>query len=188
MREAKVKLESLTPLSWSRYHDTPKNPNESAKDYEERTWRERMHIDDSGQVFIPPMALKNALVEYAKFSGKKVTGRGNATWTKHFEAGGQVMDRIETGVHKDQLEVERLFVPADGVKGGPKRVHKCFPLIRKWASSVSVYIVDPTITKDVLQEFLTGAGRFIGLGRFRFRNGGYYGGFSATITEWGEDE
>lgn len=95
-----------------------------------------------------------------------------------------VMDRILLSVHKSEVESEEFFVPSDGRRGGGSRVLKRFPLIRKWASTATVYILDETITREVLQLHLEGAGSFIGVGRFRPRNNGFYGRFLAEIVSF----
>src|SRR5438093_1208904 len=79
-------LKSTSPLSFSRYYaqELPKKDKESAADFEERTWRNRLHVTDDGFVLIPPFAFKNCLDSAAKYLGKQIPGRGKATFTKHF--------------------------------------------------------------------------------------------------------
>ena len=94
MYQVITKLKSATPYSQSRHYLTDKKPKESAKDYEERTWRDRMHVNDDGYVFIPPMSFKNCLDECAKYLSKQIPGKGKSTYTKHVEAGVLVMDPL----------------------------------------------------------------------------------------------
>jgi len=49
-------------------------------------------------------------------------------------------------------------IPADGMPGGAKRVMKCFPVIDEWDGEVCFAVVDETVTKDILEEFLEVAG------------------------------
>ena len=42
------------------------------------------------------------------------------------------------------------------------------------------YIIDDAITGDVFKYHLQQAGSFIGIGRFRPRNNGFYGRFKVT--------
>jgi hypothetical protein len=146
-----------------------------------------MHMNDQGNVVIPPMALKNCIAEAAKFLGMQIPGKGKATYTKHFEAGVMVTDCIDLGIKADEVPGEWLFVPSDGKRGGGSRVEKCFPKIDKWSGTVTFYVMDETITKDVFEKVLTEAGKFIGLGRFRPRNNGYYGRFTPVKFEWLEE-
>ena len=188
MHIAKVTLESNSPYSQSRAYTTPKEPKESPADYEDRTWRDRLHADENGVVFIPQMAFKNCLSEVAKFLGRQIPGKGKSTYTKHFEAGILVLDSLMLGVKKEDVERETLYVPSDGVRGSGKRVYKHFPLIRHWSGDVTFYVIDDTITEDVFTEHIREAGQVIGLGRFRPRNNGFYGRFTVKAVKWQKQE
>jgi hypothetical protein len=185
MREAVATLKSASPYSQSRYYYTEKLDKENHADYEKRTWRDRLHANKDGFVFIPPMAFKNCLSEAAKYLSIQIPGKGKATYTKHFEAGVLCMDPLVLPIKKDDVEGEWLHVPSDGRRGGTKRVEKCFPVIHEWSGDVIFHILDNTITEDVFENHLTQAGQFIGLGRFRPRNNGYYGRFSVEDIVWG---
>lgn len=184
MKTATATLKSVSPYSQSRHYTTPKLDKENAKDYESRTWRDRMHTTPTGNVFIPPMALKNCISEAAKFLSIQVPGKGKATYTKHIEAGVLVTDQITLPIKKDDVPGEWLFVPADGVRGSGKRVEKCFPVIQEWAGDAVFYILDDTVTKEVFATILQQAGMFIGIGRFRPRNNGFYGRFNVEKIKW----
>lgn len=184
MRLATVELESLSPYSQSRYIDVPKLKKENHDDYEKRTWRERLHSDADGNVVMPPMAFKNCLSEVAKYLSVKIPGKQNSTYTKHFEAGVMVIEGITLAVKKDDVPGEWLFVPPDGKRGGSKRVKKCFPVIHTWKGNLSVHVLDETITPEVFEQHLSEAGNFIGIGRFRPRNNGYYGRFKVNKVTW----
>ena len=135
-------------------------------------------------MFIPPMAFKNCLSEVAKFLGIQIPGKGKATYTKHFEAGILVIDSAYIGIHKDDVVCENLFLPSDGVRGSGKRVVKSYPLIPEWECRVVVYVTDDTISEDVFRYHLEQAGTFIGVGRFRPRQNGYYGRFTVIGIDW----
>ena len=172
-------LKSTSPLSFSRYYaqEVPKKDKESAADFEERTWRHRLHVTDDGFVLIPPFAFKNCLDSAAKYLGKQIPGRGKTTYTKHFVSGVLVMDPLLLPMKKAEVKGEWRHVPADGTPGGSKRVMKCFPVIPKWEGEVEIHVLDDTITQEVLEEHLVQAGQFIGLGSFRPENRGIYGRF-----------
>jgi hypothetical protein len=145
---------------------------------------EHAHVDGEGHIFIPQMAFKNALSEAAKFISMPVKGRGKATYTKHIEAGVMVEDNLTLPITRDTLESERLFLPADGRRGGGKRVWKQYPLIREWGGEVVWLILDETITEDVFRQHVEAAGQYIGIGRFRPRNNGFYGRFRLEKMKW----
>jgi hypothetical protein len=187
MNTAIARLENMTgsPYSQSRYIQVEKKSKETSADYEERTWRERLHAMEDGTVYIPPMAFKNCVSAVAKYLGKQIPGKGKATYTKHFEAGILVLDPLLlTPLKRDDVPGEWLHVPSDGRRGGPKRVMKCFPRIDKWGGDVTFLILDETITEEVFLEHLNEAGNFIGIGRFRPINNGYYGRFSVKSLKW----
>ena len=184
MRTAIVKMHSISPYSQSKHYDVPKLDKEIPKDYEARTWRERMHVNKDGHVFIPPMAFKNCLSECAKFLSIQIPGKGKATYTKHIEAGVLVTEPLVLPIKKEDADCEWLFVPSDGRRGGGTRVNKCFPLIREWEGEVTFYILDETVTEDVFKLHIEEAGKFIGIGRFRPRNNGFYGRFEVEDIAW----
>ena len=184
MKTAIVKLKSASPYSQSKHYETEKLAKEIPKDYEARTWRDRLHTTESGEVFIPPMSFKNCLSEAAKFLGIQIPGKGKSTYTKHFEAGVLVTDALMLGINAKDVKGEWLFVPSDGVRGSGKRVTKCFPIIHEWAGVVTFHILDETVTEEVFTNHLKQAGAFIGIGRFRPRNNGFYGRFAVEGVTW----
>lgn len=188
MIKATVHLESVSPYSPSRMHDTPKLEKEGWDDHEKRTWREKAHTDENGQIFLPPMGFKLCLAECAKFISEQIPGKGKATWTKHFEAGVLCMEPLVLPVKKDEVKGEWFNMNSDGKRGSGKRVRRCFPVIPEWKGSVNFYVIDRTITEKVFKHHMEEAGKFIGVGRFRPRNGGFYGRFKVTGLEWSETD
>ncbi len=185
MKAAICELESTSPYSQSKFYQTEKLPKERPDDYEARTWRDRLHVNEEGKVFIPPMAFKNCLSSAAKYLGIQIPGKGKATFTKHIEAGVIVTEGLALQVKKEEVPGEWFFVPADGKRGGGKRVRKCFPIILSWKGEVTFYIIDETITENVFRQHLEESGKFIGIGRFRPQNNGFYGRFRVNEIAWG---
>lgn len=188
MITAHATLRSLSPYSQSRAHVTPHLDKETADAFEQRTWKERLHTDTDGQVYIPHSAFKNCLSEAAKYLSLQIPGKGKSTYTKHFEAGVMVLAPMKLGIHKDQVEGEVLYLNADGVRGSGKRVWRTMPLIREWAGDIEFLIVDPMVTEDVFRKVLDEAGRLIGIGRYRPRNNGIYGRFAIDRLVWADSE
>lgn len=183
MRVFVAKLRSTTPYSQSRFHQTPKLDKENSQDYETRTWRERMHTNEKGFITIPPMAFKNCLRDAAQFLSMQIPGKGKSTYSKHFQAGILVVDETVLKVKAKDVEGEWLHVPSDGRQGGTTRVLKCFGKIPKWEAEVKFYALDDVITLPVFKKHLEEAGSLIGIGRFRPRNGGYYGRFEVLSVK-----
>lgn len=184
MKTAIVVLKGTSPYSQTRFHNTPKLAGESHDDYRKRTWREFAHFDKHGQLFIPPMAFKNALTAAAKYMGRKIPGKGNATWTKKFEAGILVTETIGLGVHKDKLEPIDLFLPSDGVRGSGSRVMKTYPTLPEWKGTATFTILDDSIDEQTFIDHLREAGKFIGIGFFRPERNGHWGRFEVVSHKW----
>lgn len=186
MKIVTASVEGISPYSQNRSYDVEHLQGEGFEDYEKRTWRHRLHTDAQGGVYIPPMAYKNALAETAKFLSLGIPGKGKSTYTKHFEAGVLAVEPAPLGINASEVEYERLFVPADGRAGSGKRVHKYFPVIPAgWKAEFNFMVFDETVlqtwppTGETVFEFvLQRCGQFVGLGRFRPRNRGFYGRFA----------
>lgn len=188
MNIAIATLQSLTPYSQSRYHNTDKKGKETPQDYEKRTWREKLHVTPEDSVFIPPMTFKNCLSSAAKFRGDTIPGRGKRTYTKLFESNSFVFEGLDLGIKKADVESEELFLPSDGQRGGGRRVMKTFPIIHDWSGKVTFHINNEQITEEVFRTHLEEAGSSIGIGRFRPENNGYYGRFEVADLEWIEKD
>lgn len=184
MKTASVLVEGISPYSQARYHNTEKLPKELNKDYEARTWRNRLHINDDGYVFIPPMSFKLCLGDAARFTSLQIPGKGKSTYTKHFASGVLIAEALILPTKAEDVCGDWVLVPSDGMRGGTKRVEKRFPVIKEWGGEINIYILDELITKDVLQEHLTIAGSFIGIGRWRPQKEGIYGRFKATVRSF----
>jgi len=181
MKVATVQLKSMASYSQGRYHDTEKLNKESHADYEERTWRNKLHVNKDGFVFIPAMAFKNCISECAKYLSIQIPGKGKATYTKHFDAGVIVSDALVLDTKAEDVECERLFIPNPGTTS---RVKKSFPIIHEWSGEVKFFILDETITEKVFTDHLKQAGQFIGIGRWRPRNRGLYGRFTVESVDF----
>ena len=179
-----VTFESTAPYSQSRMHDTPKLPKELADAYEQRTWREKCNVNEAGEIVVPAMAFKQALDTVARRLGETIPGKGKATFTKHFVGGVLCAADLNTGVNKDDVPAVTINANSDGVRGSGKRVKRTFPQITKWSGQTQFMIVDDTVTKDLFERYITEAGKFIGVGRFRPENGGMNGRFKPTKFEW----
>lgn len=195
MKVYRASLVSASNLSFSKFYRVEAMPKESPDAYEARTWRERLHYDDKGHVYIPAMMQKNCLAGIAQYLGETIKGRGKRTWTKIFESGlicpfnSHLFDENGANISKDDVQPEWLFVPSNGRRGGETRVEKCFPLIKYWEADWIIQVVDESVTKDVLEHHLHEAGLFMGVGRFRPSKNGIYGRFALdSLDVLSEDE
>ncbi len=188
-----VQLQGISTYSASKPVAVEKKKKESDADFDDRTWQDKAHYDQStGEVYLPPMALKNCIADAAQYLSIKT--KGNATYTKHFKAGVLVTEKaylinpkIKRRILIDELRKEPTFVPSNGQAGGGKRVWKNFPCVDEWEATATFYILDDIITESVFLEHLRQAGALIGLGRFRPIRNGYYGRFRVANYEWTEE-
>jgi len=187
MKVATCKIQGITPYSQSAPILTEKKNKEAAKEFEKRIWRERMHVNDDGNVFIPMMAFKHVMSDVAMYLSEKIEGKGNNTWTKHFTAGVLPMGDADLGVKADTIKGEWIFCSSDGKPGGRSKVWKCFPVVPKWECEIQYHIADDIIYEEVFTRYLRQAGALIGIGRWRPRNGGLYGRFKVLTVYWQED-
>jgi len=177
MYKATCTLVGQSPLSYSKVLLEKKAKGETHEAFEDRTWKQKLHTDKNGEVFIPAPALKKCLEGCAKYVSETVPGKGKATYTKHFEAGVMVLKDVMLGIKEDKVKKIRVHVPSDGKKGGTSRVWKTFPIIDKWKGKAEITVLDETVDPEKLKEYLSYSGMFIGLLRWRPRQSGLYGRF-----------
>lgn len=185
MKTAVIKLTSAAPLTQSRKHDAPKLEKELADAYEQRTWKNKAHVNDDGRVEIPAFAIKCAVVAAAKYAGDQIPGKGKATWTKKFQCGILIPENAVTDCTVDDITPVTINANPDGVRGSGKRVFRTFPQLRKWSATLTVLVLDEIITRGVLEKYFTAAGQFVGVGQYRPENGGTNGRFIAEVVSFG---
>lgn len=184
MKTYTAKLKSASPYTSSRYHGTPKLDTDTHDAHEQKTWREKLTVNDQGMAVINAMAFKFAMTVAAKKLGMKIPGKGNAKYAGVFESGILITEHVNLGIPKDDVEGITIHVNADGVRGSGKRVMKTFPIIKAWAGDLVIHVLDEQITAELLMKHLDHAGKFVGVGQFRAERGGTNGRFSVEkLTE-----
>lgn len=182
MKTCTVTFTGQAPYSASRAHQAEKLPKETASAYEDRTWRNKAHIEHD-MVVIPPMAFKIGLDRAAKMLGRQIPGKGKSTYTKFFESGVIVTAPVPIAP-ASAIECEKVHANADGVRGSGKRVWRSFPRIDQWRGSVEFHIIADEVTPEVFEETIRYAGLAVGVGRFRPERGGYFGRFAVEQCSW----
>lgn len=185
MKTVQVTIEGVAPISFSAPIQSVKKQGEAHDAFEERTWRERMHVEND-EIFIPPGALKGCIQDTAQYLSEPIPGKGSSKYTKHFQAGIMVVSPLMLGMKPKDVDCDRRFVPADGKPGGGKRVWKNFPIVPPpWECDAEILVLDPTLEDHIhkVREYLEYGGKLIGMGRFRPRNRGHYGRFKLTKFE-----
>src|SRR5262245_40810920 len=184
MKICEIELQSITPYSQSRLHGEQREEKETWEDWERRTWKKRAHVNNDGMIYIPPMAFKQSLDSTAKRLGIQIPGRGKATYTKHFLSGVLVMDELVTQTSINDVQGEWINANSDGRRGSGTRVPRCYPVIPKWHGKIKFHLLDDAITQSVFERVAKEMGQFVGIGRFRPENGGYYGRFDVKKVTW----
>ena len=185
MRIAVATLESISRYSQSRFVEEPKLDGETPDKYERRTWLLRCHTTDDGHIFIPPMQFKKALVIAGQMLRMPIPGKGKSEYGKHIKAGVLVTDPLVLPVKVKDMDGEWLYMDANGKPGG-SRVRRCYPYVERWSGQVSYKILDNVISRTAFEQHLEASGDFVGIGRFRPANGGFYGRFKVNAIEWKE--
>lgn len=186
IRNLTATLEGISPYSQSSFFVSEKKDKERPDQFEERCWRERMHVDDDGFVVIPAMSIKYSIDEACKRLALQIPGQGKARYTKHFEAGYWVAGNPRLAIKAADVQPEWLWMSSKGIrgKGGGSRVRRCYPTIPTWSAQVVIHVADDVITEDIFMQCFESAGFFVGIGRFRPENQGYYGRFKVKNPKW----
>lgn len=187
MKKAIIKLKSITPITFGKFHQEEKQNKELPDAYEKRTWKEKAHYSDDGYVKIPATMIGNCIRESAKFMSLQVPGKGKSTYTKHFDAGIIVQNDIVTKTSKTDIRGDVRHVPSDGRPGGTKRVIKVFPIVDEWEGETTIFIGDDIITPDIFEAVVRNAGNLIGMGTWRPRNRGMNGRFELVSMKWADN-
>lgn len=191
MRSAVCSLRSLDRYSQSAPILEVKKNSETHDQFDERTWRLHAHLnpDDSGTLCIPATAFSNCIKTAALKLGKKVKGRGAATYGKFFQGGVMVTDPLPLPKYRrETVTGEKVYVHANPSKGERAgRVWRTYPKIDAWSGDVTFLVLDQVITEEVFRETLIYAGQVIGIGRFRPENRGYYGRFALERMVWTDE-
>ena len=167
MRTVTIQVEGLTPYSASRYFEPDIQKGETKDAHEKRRWREKAHINDDGNVYIPGVAFKLALDETAQLLNEKIPGKGNQTWTGQFATGVVAMTDVDLGVKSTDLKSIQIFAHANGKRGPGTRVMRYFPIVYTWKGEFVMNVFNDTLPEDVFERFFTQSGLLAGVGRGR---------------------
>jgi hypothetical protein len=181
---AEVHIRGLSPYSQSRYHEEPAFENEDKGDYDKRTWRSHLHVEN-GTVHIPLRAIHECLTDAAQYSAKKISG--NRTWTKPFKAGIAIFENPDLDIKPHDVPYIDNYCHVNGKPGSGSRVMRRFPQIFPWETKFAVHILDPIITETVFTDIFAIGGMFVGIGRYRPANRGSNGRFEIVGVDWHAD-
>jgi len=193
MHRAICTLEGIGPYQQSKQYDESTVPKkgeegkeESHDEYEKRTWWNRAHMNEKGNMIIPAAQFKQCIMAAAKYRSEKIPDTRGKTFTQKFVSGISVPEGIELPikVNKD-MPGRWVYANARGMRNGPgAHVWKCFPTADKWKGEVTFIVLDEIINEDVFMRHIVDAGSFIGIGTWRPQNGGDHGRFMVVKMDW----
>ena len=167
MRTVTIQLESLTPYSASKYFEPDIQKGETKDAHEKRRWKEKAHINDVKNIFIPGVAFKLALDETAQLLNEKIPGKGNQTWTGQFATGVVAMSDVDLGIKSDELKSIQIFANSNGKRGPGTRVMRFFTIVYQWTGELVMNIFNDTLPEEIFERFFEQAGLLAGVGRGR---------------------
>jgi hypothetical protein len=171
MRQVTVKVEGITPYSASRFFEEALEKGETKDAHERRRWREKVHADEDGRVYIPGVAFKMCLDVAVSKANEKIKGKGQQTYTGLFKSSVTAMSDMRLGIKIDDMKAISIYANADGKRGSGTRVTRWFPIIPNWGGMIEFGIFDDTIPPEKFEEFFTKAGLVAGVGRGRPETG-----------------
>lgn len=170
MRIATVKVKGLTPYSQSRPHQSVKEKSESFDEFENRAWREHIHVDEDGDVVMPISVILKGMASSAQYlsAGGELKKRGTAKWTQNFRAGLAMAKAAKIGKKPEDARPERVFCKANPANPkGSGSVWRVFPIFDEWSATLEIHLLDDTIPEDVFTKVTEAFGLFNGVGRAR---------------------
>jgi len=84
MRTAKVTHKSISPFQFNAPVRPEEISGETKDQQEERTWRDKAHTDQEGNVFIPPRSIPKCSSECSKIPLNANQGQGEANLYQTF--------------------------------------------------------------------------------------------------------
>lgn len=168
-----VEIEGSSPLLMHRFPMVPVEALEK-KPPEEQAEIACYRCPDTGQLYVPGIAIQRCLVAAATYS----KGKGRATLQKQVAACVMVSpERALLGVQKFDVDARPVVVPA--TKG---RVVRFRPRLDAWRCSFTIEYDDTLITVTQLRRIVDDAGSRVGLLDFRPERKGPFGRF--MVTSW----
>jgi hypothetical protein len=181
-----VNIKGISPYSPSKAVNAAAKPKEVKFDvWEAQTWRQKAHYDEKGFVVIPFMSFKKAITTAGSLTKRKISGKGNQTYAALIKSGVLMDQSLKLPLKEKDLRGETFSCSITGdTRGVGGRVDRTFPMIDTWGGDLVFYVTNPEIPRDVFEEYVTEAGQFIGVGRFRPENGGINGRFLVNSFSW----
>lgn len=164
-------IRGISPLAWTKFVDS-KRDDENGKAYEERVWRQKVHVQD-GLVAIPSLGLRDSFAT----GGKDISIGKGAARAKNLIKTATVPTTAfyVTDKSVDDLRAEWRQMPSNPGRDSGTRVAKIIPMLDKWECSFSLAVMDDRLTEELLRTAIARGGLMCGVGALRVEGGGVLG-------------
>jgi len=185
MNNFKVRIEGIAPLLQHRYVFKDELEEAGIKrsgkpDYSQQ-WKAALYYDDGIGIYQPSSHVEGALIKAA--TSYQIPGKGKKTYKDLFKAAVIVNpELIEHGIKGDLDELVKegkILLDKRPVVVQRARVERIRPRFDDWALDFEIQVNDDQIAKEIVQQILEFAGRYVGIGDFRPK----FGRFSVAHFE-----
>lgn len=190
MYKARFRIKSLSGIIFGKaVLSETKKRSESHAAFDERTWDQKCRVDEeTGQLFMPGIALKACITSTAKYMGMPLEDNKKRTYTQSITRGLQCVEPVMLDKELSDIELLRQYVLANPGGTSKSRVVRIFPHLPSWTAEGEMTVIDDVLTPHILQLHLRNAGVLTGLGTWRPESGREYGRFLLTDFETEEVE
>lgn len=177
----KCTIEGATPLIMNRFNDSSLETNARDKNALPREIAEKTaYLDDKGKLFYPTINLYSAIINAGKFHkhGKnKVTTQKSSLIPAGLLMTQEIVYFEKPKDNNFEVDSRPVVIPSTGGKIMRHRAR-----LDEWQLSFHLELDETMFSSKLVKEFVTDAGKKIGIGDFRPERKGFYGRF--TIKHW----
>lgn len=171
----KVKIEGTTPILFNRFRDVQIEGKSKKRTgaMAESDIEDKLYLDGQ-KVLLPSVYLKNCITEASKQF--KIVGKGKSTYSK-LVASTVEIEPFMIELEADKYEIFRISAVNPMTKG---RMMTERPKFTKWKATFELVLNDESVPREVINEILEHAGKYVGVGDWRPQTKGMFGKFMIT--------
>jgi hypothetical protein len=167
-----VTIKGKAPLLMHRMSDAPEPNKKAGASYDNKALAEKaLYKDKEGTICQPALHIESAMIKAS--TEYKMPGRGKKSYKDAFKGGVFVEPQMIPHKNSEwEMDLQNVVIQRS-------RIIRARPRFDKWELNFQILNIDERITKDIIKEVLTDAGRFTGIGDYRPR----FGRFEVTKFE-----
>jgi hypothetical protein len=181
----KCTIEGTTPLIMNRFNEESletggRDKNALPREIAEKT----AYLDDKGKLYYPTINLYSAIIAAGKFhqlKKNKVTTQKSSLIPAGILMNTEVIYFEKPKDNKFEVDSRPVVIPSTGGKIMRHRAR-----LDAWQLSFHLDVDENMFSTKQVKEFVTDAGKKIGIGDFRPERKGFYGRF--TIKHWAPEK